>query len=267
MMRIAIISDIHSNLGALRVVLQDMIDEGAEQVLCLGDIIGYFAHPPECLNMLLQFSLPVYFIQGNHERLLRDECLDEDDLSEMAFAGILYANRRLDDKQCGFLRGLPRARFFSDWGVAISHDTFTYPGNGKYVLYCGEADGEELCYMQLQALPEQFQVGFLGHIHIPYFYEKVPGKRRADYLEDICDKELPLLQGARYIINPGSVGQPRDHDNRASYGLLDLGEKSRTFRLRRLHYNLDASIQSIDRMELADKAIEKNLKQRLRYGW
>ncbi len=265
-MKIAIISDIHSNLPALRQVFDDIIRAGAERVLCLGDIVGYYAQPRECLEFLLGQSRPVRFIQGNHERLLRDECWKDDAYNEMALAGVRQADKQLTDEQYQFLHGLPRAEFFEDLGLAISHDTFTYPGNEQYVLYHGHADDEESCYSQLQVLPQQFRLAFLGHIHIPFIYEKVPGRLRAQYDEDINNLEKELLPSARYLINPGSVGQPRDHDCRAAYGLLDLGEGRQTFCLRRLDYNVKETLAALSGME-EEEDILALLKKRIKGGW
>ena len=266
-MKIAVLADIHSNLPALLAVIKDLAREGAQEVLVLGDIVGYFAQPVECLDLLGSCGRPAHLVKGNHEDLLRDQCWQDEAENGMVLVGIRHADLVLSDEQYGFLRGLPRARFFTDWRVAVSHDTFTYPGNGKYVVYDGEADSEELCYMQLQALPVQFSIGFLGHTHIPYLYEKIPDKRRADFVEDLADREMPLLPEARYLINPGSVGQPRDNDSRTAYGLLDLDAKPATFRLRRLTYDIAATIEAIDDMRMAEGEVAEKLKRRLRGGW
>lgn len=266
-MIIAVISDVHSNLAALLAVVHDICLRKVDEILCLGDTVGYFAHPGECLDLLRFCGKPIRFVKGNHEDFLRDECGQNDMENDMAQAGIRHADRMLSDEQYQYLHGLPRSILFEDRGIAISHDTFTYPGNGKYVVYDGEADSEELCYQQLQMLPPQFRIAFLGHIHIPYFYEKVPGKRRADFLEDISDRELPLLPEARYLINPGSVGQPRDHDNRAAYGLLNLDGARQTFLLRRLTYAIEDSIEAVKSMRISDEQVTLTLQRRLRGGW
>lgn len=266
-MKIAVISDIHANLFALQAVLDDIFKEKVERILCLGDMIGYFANPKECVELLQYFPKPIHFVRGNHETLLHDECWRADCENEIVMPGIIHADKTLSEEQCEFLQRLPKSQRFDNIGIAMSHDTFTLPGNSSYVLFDGQAEGEEACYSQLQVLPQEFRLCFLGHTHLAYFYEKIPGKLRASFFDNINNCDFPLLPEARYLINPGSVGQPRDFDNRASYAILDLTTENSTVTFRRLPYDVDASIKAIDSMEIEDQSVADKLKNRLWRGW
>lgn len=269
-MKLAYISDIHSNLEALRKVLADILKEGADAVLCLGDMVGYFAHPSECLELLRNFSKPVHLIRGNHELFLRDQDWQEDCQNALVLPGIRQADKELSDEQYNFLQSLPRSLEFPDWGVIISHDTLTWPGNGQYVSFLGENYGEEPCYSQLKFLPETIRVGFLGHTHVPYFYEKEGTALRANFHEYSTETDYQtqlILPEAQYIINPGSVGQPRDYDNRAAYGILQLCDVVPAYTLKRIPYDVNVTIKAIDNMSIENEEIAERLKNRLSRGW
>lgn len=266
-MLIAVLSDIHSNLAALRAVISDLLSLGAQRVFCLGDTIGYFAHPRQCLELLFGLSQQIDFIRGNHEDALDDEEGWEDILNELFLYGIMHSDKCLLKEQSRFLRALPYARFFDDLGIAISHDNFVLPGSRKYVNHNGNADDDQACYIQLKSFDPAFRVGFLGHTHMPFFYGEVRGRLRAEHDEAPDNKVFQLLPEGRYIINPGSVGQPRDHDIRAAYGILDIGSEPWTFRFRRLKYDVESSIKAIDCMQIGDERTIVRMKDRLKRGW
>ncbi len=269
-MKYAIIGDIHSNLAALRAVVQDIEAQQVDRIFCLGDIVGYFAQPKECLELLRSLARPIHFVRGNHELMLRDECWREDCQNELVLPGIVHADKVLSDEEYNFLQALPSYQQFDNCGIAISHDTLTQPGNARYVSYRGDDYGEEPCYSQLKFMVPEIKIVFLGHTHIPYFYESVAGQLRANYhdyrqIEDYVT--LPILAEARYIINPGSVGQPRDSDTRTAYGLLELTEVGSTYEQRRLSYDLDATVRSLYRLPISDPSLCARLQRRLAAGW
>jgi len=231
-----------------------------------GDIVGYFFHPGECLDLLRYSDIPIHFIKGNHETLLRDERWQEDASNEMVLAGIQHADSILSNEQHEFLQELPRSLNFEEWGIAVSHDCFHYPGIGHYILFCGQAEDGLQCSKELESVSQQLQIGFLGHTHIPFLYEWIADRCRAPYEDDINDRDIVLRPEARYLINPGSLGQPRDRDNRTAYGLLDLGEQ-KIFHLRRIAYDNEQEIEIIKEMKIeSQKTIEK-LQNRLLRGW
>lgn len=269
-MKYGVISDVHANLAALKAVLEDIKAQQVDQILCLGDIVGYFAQPKECLGLLRQLSLPVHYVRGNHESLLRDSTWHDDCENELVLPGIIQADSSLTDEEFEFLHSMPRYQQFDNCGIAISHDTLTQPGNGRYVSYRGDDYGDEPCYSQLKFMAPEVRIGFLGHTHVPYVYESVAGQLRANNHEYNRAEDytvLPILAEARYIINPGSVGQPRDRDNRAAYGLLELTESGSTYELRRIPYDLDVTISSIDSLSTKDESTLNRLKRRLTSGW
>lgn len=268
-MLIAVLGDSHSNLAALMVVIKDLLSAGAQRVFCLGDTIGYFAHPRECLELLQSLPIPVDFLRGNHEDMLDDEIGQEDIVNELSLWGIRHSDRCLTKEQSRFLQALPRALFFDDLGLAISHDNFTLPGSKRYAMPDCDINGIEPCYVQLKVLEAhpRVKVSFLGHTHIPYFYGKVPGQLRDVSEHETNGKTFELLPEGRYIINPGSAGQPRDHDTRAAYGILDTGSEPWTFCFRRLKYDVESSIKAIDCMQIGDERTIVRMKDRLKRGW
>ncbi|UCE91280.1 MAG: metallophosphoesterase family protein [Methanobacteriota archaeon] len=209
-MRIAIVSDVHSNIHALEVVLERIEGYAPDAVLCLGDVVGYSAHPNECCRRVR--STVDSSILGNHDRaaLTRDVRF----MNPYAAAAALWTADRLDEESKSFISSLPTSlRFDDDEGCVVSgfHGSDTDPD--EYV-YEEMVDGDILVRCAADAV-------FLGHTHVPY--------RRA------------FETGV--VGNPGSVGQPRDGDPRASFATFDT--RSRDFDVERVEYDTESASESI----------------------
>ena len=214
-MRYAIISDIHANLPALQTVLRDAEAHGCERIVCLGDLAGYGRDHAECLQVVRERAISC--VRGNFD----DYASIEVDLS--AFGPIM-------DEAVRQMRG------------ALTSDDVNWLGNLPYVT---ELDGFTIVHATLDS-PKRWGYAFdklaaaasfpyqntplcfFGHTHIPmaFMWDSVVTGGTYD--------RLTLQRGKKYFINPGSVGQPRDNNPKASYAIFDSGEQ--TVELRRLDY-------------------------------
>jgi predicted phosphodiesterase len=219
-MRIAVISDIHGNLNALRRVLDDIESQRAEDIVCLGDTVGYGPEPEECLSLVRERGIAM--VMGNHEQALEDPAL-LDSFNPYAREALRHTATFLSPDSMDYIRRLPR--FIVRHGARFVHGL--PPDNTKTYLSLAatrklrnifEAGLERIC--------------FVGHTHelqlVWYDGERVTKDELRPGLN-------PVVPSYRYIVNVGSVGQPRDGDNRAKYVLWD--RKAHTVELRRVDYD------------------------------
>ncbi|MDP2954325.1 MAG: metallophosphoesterase family protein, partial [Chloroflexota bacterium] len=203
----AILSDIHSNLAALEAVLADLKARGgADQLWCLGDIVGYGPDPGECLE-LLRWQDHIC-VAGNHDWGAAGK-VDLETFNPDAAAACLWNAQRLTEEQLRYLDGLPLELQASDF--TLVHGSPRDP-IWEYLL------SEPAAWESFQRLGTRCCL--IGHSHIPLFFEAMPEEEIAR------QRELPegvalQLGERRLIINPGSVGQPRDGNPKASYALYD----------------------------------------------
>lgn len=226
MSRTAIISDIHSNWQALQAVWTRIEELDCNRVFCLGDIVGYGARPVECLEFLR--SRGVASVQGNHDALVADPSLG---LSFNAHSLVAVSHNRalLDGEQREYLRRLP-TRMQPEPGLILSHGS---PGDrDRYLNYLG--DWQEVA----RNLMRETGPGlcFFGHTHFPVAFD---GQRPLPPGE----KTVPVAVGAVMLFNPGSVGQPRDGDPRASFLYWD--DRLGTINFQRVSYDVEAARQEI----------------------
>lgn len=247
-MKRALISDVHSNLEALRVVLDDIRQQGITEIYCLGDVIGYGPNPRECLDHVRQCQV---CILGNHDQAAM---FDPDGFNPVALRAVYWTREQLEqggsavqiNHRWDFLGELPRSR---DEGTRLFvHGSPREPTN-EYVF-------PEDVYNQrkMQALFDRIQrYCFQGHTHIPGVFTA-----SGDFLtpEDF-GYEYPLPND-KLMVNVGSVGQPRDGDPRACYAILT--DESVTFR--RLEYDVDATVRKI----YNEPDLDNMLGDRLREG-
>ncbi len=212
-MRYALISDIHSNLDALSAVLDFLATQRIDHYLCLGDTVGYGAEPEACLARLQ--GLPMTGVGGNHDWACVGKC-EIRDFNEAARAGVLWTRDRLSFGDMDFLRRLPLVA--TEGPVTMVHGTLDHPERFHYLVDLAQAvDTAVLCRTTFCAL---------GHTHSPIVCEyDRRGKRIARVLTKFHElAAVPLLEDPTsmcYLMNPGSVGQPRDGDPRASCAILD----------------------------------------------
>jgi putative phosphoesterase len=184
-MQVGLISDVHGNLVALEAVLAEM--PPVDELLCAGDVVGYNPWPAECVDELRRREVPT--VMGNHDAAVADETPFR--FNSMARAGVEYAIERLSDEQLEWLAGLPEERLECDGRVKLVHGHPDDPERYTRYTYPEEFSPRML---------DEEGVLVLGHTH-------VQGVERF---------------GDGIVVNPGSVGQPRDGDPRAAYAVIDL---------------------------------------------
>jgi putative phosphoesterase len=209
-MRLGVISDVHGNRVALEAVLDDMPD--VDRLVCAGDVVGYNPWPVECVATVRERSMPT--VMGNHDRAVAGDTPFR--FNSMAAAGVDYARERLDDDALSWLADLPPERTVADGRVKLVHghpddpDRYTYPEEFSARMLRGE------------------DLLVTGHTH-------VQGHRVFD-------------EGV--VMNPGSVGQPRDGDSAAAYAVVTLaagsGGDAVTVEERRVDYDVDAVISAVE---------------------
>lgn len=219
-MRIAIFGDIHSNLEALQSVLADAQIQGCTHYICLGDLVGYSADPAACIDLVRSLDCPV--IKGNHdEQAAMSGSLDG--FTELAAAAMGWTREHLDEKDKEWLRSLRLQRVIRDFTVV--HATLDTPHKWGYIVTPGDAAAN----FSYQHTP----VCFFGHTHEPFVFSTgiVVKKKTFD--------KIKLVQGTKYLINAGSVGQPRDNDWRASYVIYQ--PDTHEVELRRIPYDIETT--------------------------
>ena len=204
-MRALIVSDVHSNLEALDAVIAHANAHGGfDAVWCLGDMVGYGPDPSACLQRLRQFDLVA--VAGNHDYAAAGE-IDPSDFNGAAFSAIRWTADQLDADEKRFLAELPTVALQPPF--TLVHGSLRAP-IVEYLLH-----------------PEQAQATFdllttpyclVGHSHYPFICREM--QPMPIFLPLSQDESSPLDEN-RCIVNPGSVGQPRDRDTRASYALYD----------------------------------------------
>ena len=219
MPQIALISDIHANIDALESVLADIDSQRADEIFCLGDIVGYGAAPSECLELVR--SRCSVSVKGNHDQMASEQGIIQ--ALERVSAPIRYAREKLSKEQIKWLKDLPLVA--EKDGLTLVHSTLHEPEDFHYILWKDDAR----LHFQHQKTP----VSFIGHSHSPAVaIEDANGIT----LETPGVATIKLDPNLRSIINVGSVGQPRDNYPRACYGLLDT--ESLTFAWKRVPYDI-----------------------------
>jgi len=246
-MRTLIVSDVHANLNALEAVLRDA-GQGApiDSVWSLGDCVGYGPEPGECIACLKGFD--AVMIAGNHERAATG-AIGTEDFNADAAAAAQWTKARLTPDEGAFLDALPEVERRDD--VTLVHGTLRWP-IWEY-LYSAEA---ALGHFALQETP----FGLVGHTHVPMLALEEPESPEGCGLYRLDDGEtVDLDRNQRIVLNPGSVGQPRDGDPRASYAVYDSGSSAIT--LHRVEYEV-ATTQEL----MAEAGLPRWLIERLSVG-
>ncbi len=224
-MRCAIISDIHSNIEALSAVFEDIDRQAVEQVLCLGDIVGYGASPNECVALVRERCSTT--VIGNHDHAAIGRTSVEL-FNPYARRAAEWTRERMTSDVAAWLGELPFTAVVE--GVRLAHATPMDPEEWRYVLNPIEAAAE------LLAVDENACV--IGHSHLPGVYERHGETSRLRGFGT-----LPLDGAGRYLINVGSVGQPRDGNPSSAYAILDTAERS--VELRRVPYDIATAQERI----------------------
>jgi predicted phosphodiesterase len=242
-MRVAVISDVHGNFHALAAVLAELAREPPDAVWCLGDVVGYGPRPNRCCAEVR--AIADVCLAGNHDLGVLG-AIDLAEFTHDAAASARWTRSVLSEESRGFLEGLRPATELPDAGADLYHASPRDPV-WEYVL-----DGEAVvAAFERTTAP----LVVIGHSHVPL---------AAAQGEDVVAAHAPDgttvdLSGGRWLVNPGSVGQPRDGDPRAAYLLIDLAEKFAAFR--RVAYPIEET-----QREMRERGLPEALASRLAHG-
>ena len=245
-MRAAVITDIHSNRPALEAVLAAIDKADVEEIWCLGDVVGYGAEPDACTE-LVKGRADICLV-GNHDLAVLDE-LDVSAFSSAAADAVIWTQEHAKEETIAFLRGLDPLGERSE--VGLFHASPRDPV-WEYVLSIDQAT-------DCLALQPQ-RVALIGHSHVALFFSGPDAGQNGDVrgVQALDGATLDLGEG-RWLVNPGSVGQPRDGDPRAAWLELDTGEW--TAHYHRVEYDIDQAANAI-----AETDLPKQLGDRLYVG-
>jgi predicted phosphodiesterase len=230
-LRVGVISDVHSNLPALVAVLESIDAAAPEEIWCLGDVVGYGAQPDQC-TALVQERCAVS-LNGNHD-LAVIGTIDAATFSETARAAVDWTRANSSPETVEFLSGL--APEGEREGIGLFHASPRDP-IWEYVLSIDQAEAG------LDA--QQQRISMVGHSHVSLFFTRPPSTGRRSFASgaQATDGDLLDLAEGEWLLNPGSVGQPRDGDPRAAWLELDTDEW--TARYHRVTYDAVAAGASI----------------------
>ena len=234
-MRYAVLSDVHSNLEALIAVLGALASERIDRYLCLGDVVGYGADPVPCLTRLQ--SCDTVIVAGNHDYAAVGK-LDAGLFNDAARAAVLWTRDQLSIADLDQLRRFPLTATVESFTLA--HGTLRHPQRFEYLAEIGQAVDTLVTCRTLICL--------VGHTHVPCLLEYDRLQRRMLRIltapGELADVEFaPEPERLRYLVNPGSVGQPRDGDPRASFAVIDTD--ARRISIRRVAYDVETAQRKI----------------------
>lgn len=239
-MKLAIFSDIHANFHALDAVLENASQQGCTHFICLGDIVGYNAFPSECLARIRSIASAV--VKGNHDE--QASMLGEQDgFNPLAEEAMNWTREQLSEPDKDWLRALRLQRQVRDF--TIVHATLDTPHKWGYIF--NQLDAASSFNYQITPFC------FIGHTHSPKAFVRDGAVRVIPF-----DEILPQA-GKKYLVNVGSVGQPRDGDPRAAYVTFDTGNG--IIKLHRVTYDVWAAQKAI-----IAAGLPKSLADRLAVG-
>lgn len=229
-MRYLVLSDVHGNQEALETVLAKVRRKRFDAVLMLGDVVGYGASPNQVVEALRDLRPTMHRIRGNHDKVAVG-LEDGSSFNDIARAAARWTADKLTPANFRWVRELPRGPREVDSGLCICHGSPL--DEDMYVFSDFDA---------LQIFAEHpYRVTFFGHTHITSAFVHTPEGTHVAPLRG--EGALEIEEGCRYLLNPGSVGQPRDRDPRASYMIYD--SDTRVVRWHRLEYPVEAAQERI----------------------
>lgn len=226
-MRYAFLGDIHGNTDALERVLASIKEQSVDKYVCLGDVVGYGAEPVQCLEIIRGLKCDV--IAGNHDWAAVGK-ISIDCFNAYAKAAALWTREQLSQEQKDWLANLPLVLTYDH--CAVAHGTFHQPEAFNYIQTVFDAEQSFEALRRLNA-----SLGFLGHSHVPVgFFDTDP-------ITYTLENNIPIDAETATIVNAGSVGQPRDENNKASWALFDSDKREVV--IHRVEYDIDAAAGKI----------------------
>jgi len=230
-LRYAIISDIHSNIEALQAVLKTIEQENIDKIVCLGDIVGYGPDPNECIELIQQHCEII--LTGNHDFA----CIESAELfyfNQYAAKAVEWTVAVLTKENLDFLAKLPLDGKIENFYLV--HSSPFEPRSWDYILSLDDAE------FNFSKFDEANQICFIGHSHHPVIYVEYL-ENDYKYYRQLPDQKTQLKEDERYIINVGSVGQPRDYNPDAAYGIVDT--TAQVYELKRVHYDVNKTFKKM----------------------
>jgi len=227
-MRYGIFSDIHANVEAFKVVLESLENENIDQYVFAGDIVGYGAQPKECIKILQKLieEKKCICVAGNHDYAVCGKSAD-DNYTRHAKDAVDWTKKQIDQKDKEFLAQMPLIQKTED--LTVVHANLETPDSWNYIF---DIDDAHPNFKLLKT-----QVCFIGHSHKPLMF--ISGQTVNWVVQD----QIDILKDTEYIINVGSVGQPRDGNPKASYAIYDTS--TAIVEIKRVNYDVQKVQQEI----------------------
>ncbi len=240
-MRYGILGDIHGNLEALETVVSGLQKEGVDHFISVGDIVGYGANPRECIQIVQDLNATV--VAGNHDWAAIGK-LDATFFNVYAKQAVDWTSSVLSKADTDWLKALPLIQVV-DNEITVGHATIADPDQFNYI---------QTYYDAARSINEmKTHVAVLGHSHVPLAFLMNESLRLS------VSTKIDLSKTKKALINVGSIGQPRDENAKAAYGLYD--SETQTYRLKRARYDIRTTCKKI-----IDAGLPQILAERLKYG-
>jgi len=251
-MRYGIFSDIHANLEAFNVTLSELEKETVDEMISCGDIVGYNANPDECLEKII--NLGIRSVMGNHDKALIEPS-EERYFNQYGLVAIRWQRSQVTPGHQTFLANLPMKirvpgpnshdSFQVTHGSLDPQAPFEYIASPMEVLKMSELMSSNVC--------------FIGHSHIAGIFSISPDGE-VEYYRASYGYDLTLESHLKYVVNVGSVGQPRDRNPQSSYVIYDT--EKRRITIKRVDYDIEATVAKV-----MEAGLPLFLADRLRIGW
>jgi predicted phosphodiesterase len=256
MSTIAVISDVHSNLPALEAVLCEIEKIRPDFLINLGDTIGYATQAKKCLSLLAKLPFKQITVRGNHEQdaalLKTSEGLAKMTMNPSAFRALNYSQKQLGLQKIDELSKLPTTVNLPEFSIGAAHGSYFYGDPHAYTMRKENVEEE---------MHENPRIILLGHVHKPFFYTD-NGDEAVWQKNTEKESVIYFDENERIVANPGSVGQPRDGDPRASFAILRLEGNDCSFQVRRIAYDIAAAARKIKKAGLPDFLADRLFKGR-----
>ena len=240
-MRYALLSDIHSNLEALTATLEELKLLSIDQIISMGDLVGYNANPNECLDIIKENN--ILSVMGNHDSRAVG-MVSAHNFNSVAKKAIKWTASTLTEENSLYLKYLPYTLDLDN--IKVCHGWLN--SFDKYIL--DTLDAKE----NFDLSGDDKKVTLFGHTHLPCVY--VSSSNGVEFIEK---SEVDIIEGSKYLINPGSVGQPRDGDSRASFAVLEINDHGiGKVEFKRVRYDIDLTAEKIKKAGLPE-ALAKRL--------
>jgi predicted phosphodiesterase len=244
-MRLGIFSDIHANYEALSAVLEAFKSESVDEFHCLGDVVGYGGSPNECADIVR--SLAKNTILGNHDAAVAGR-MDYSYYYEAARHALDVHADILSSDNTSWLKGLPYSKRLTEAGVDLCHGSPVRLEEFDYIF------APEQARECLPMYGEMAKLTLIGHSHLCKVFALTPSS-----VEELPAIDFHLEEDRKYVVSVGSVGQPRDYDNRASYVVFDV--EALLLEFHRIEYDVEAAAKKV-----LNAKLERNFAHRLYIG-